>query len=71
MAEAIRTCIATRTALPASQLLRVVADPSNPGKLLPDPKRSLPGRGAWITPTLQALETAETRRAFARALRGA
>lgn len=65
----IRTCIATREQLPDTRLLRVVADPDTPGRVVPDPSRSLPGRGAWIKPTLDALELAEGRRAFARALR--
>lgn len=69
MAPVIRTCIASRTPMPAEQLLRVVEDLAQPGVLLPDPKRCLPGRGAWITPTVEALNTAETRHAFARALR--
>ncbi|MCP1386594.1 YlxR family protein [Corynebacterium sp. TA-R-1] len=65
----IRTCVATREQLPDTRLLRVVADPDAPGRIIPDPRRNLPGRGAWIIPTLEALELAEQRRAFARALR--
>lgn len=61
--------MATRRALPDAQLLRVVLDPADPARVIPDPTRSLPGRGAWITPTLEAFELAETRRAFGRALR--
>ncbi|WP_082259900.1 YlxR family protein [Corynebacterium sp. Marseille-P4321] len=64
-----RTCIATRSALPDTQLLRVVADPDVPGRVLADPARKLPGRGAWIIPTMDAFELAEQRRAFGRALR--
>ncbi|UIZ91462.1 YlxR family protein [Corynebacterium sp. CNCTC7651] len=65
----VRTCVATREQLPDTRLLRVVADPDVPGRILPDPNRCMPGRGAWVTPTLEALELAEHRRAFARALR--
>lgn len=65
----IRTCVASRKQLPDTQLLRVVADPDDPGRVIADPARCLPGRGAWITPTLEALELAEQRRAFARTLR--
>ncbi|QPK82570.1 YlxR family protein [Corynebacterium qintianiae] len=65
----IRTCIATREAHPDAELLRIVADPDGSGRILADPSRSLPGRGAWITPTLEAFELAEKRKAFARALR--
>lgn len=74
MAEALRhrpcrTCVATRKKLPADQLLRVVVDPETRGRLIPDPHRRLPGRGAWLTPTLEAFEQAEKRRAWGRALR--
>ncbi|MCQ4617975.1 YlxR family protein [Corynebacterium sp. CCUG 71335] len=65
----IRTCIGTRRALPDARLLRVVVDPDDPSRIVPDPKRSMPGRGAWLTPTLEAFELAEKRRAFGRALR--
>ena len=64
-----RTCIATREARPDTQLLRVVVDPEDPTRVIADPGRSLPGRGAWITPSLEAFELAESRRAFGRALR--
>lgn len=64
-----RTCIATGEKRPDSALLRVVADATTPGKLVADPQRALPGRGAWLTPTEEALVLAENRRAFARALR--
>lgn len=64
-----RTCIATRRAAHDSELLRLVADPAGSGRVLADPSRSLPGRGAWITPTWEAFELAENKRAFARALR--
>lgn len=65
----IRTCIATREAHPDHELLRLVVDPDGSGRILADPSRSLPGRGAWITPTLEAVELADKRRAIARALR--
>lgn len=64
-----RTCIATREARPDTQLLRVVVAPDDPTRIVADPGRRLPGRGAWITPTLDAFELAESRRAFGRALR--
>ncbi|AKK03376.1 YlxR family protein [Corynebacterium epidermidicanis] len=65
----IRTCIATKRPQPESTLLRVVAQGENPVIVVPDPKRKLGGRGAWITPTLDALDIAEQRKAFGRALR--
>lgn len=65
----IRTCIASKERKFDSELLRVVVDPDDRTRLIPDPARRLPGRGAWITPDLAALELAEQRRAFGRALR--
>lgn len=65
----IRTCIATREQKPDIQLLRIVVDPDDNARVIPDPARRLPGRGAWIVPNLAALELAEQRRAFGRALR--
>lgn len=65
----LRTCIATREIRPDVELLRVVLSKEIPNTVVPDPKRKLPGRGAWITPTLTALDTAEQRKAFGRALR--
>ncbi|MEY8565279.1 YlxR family protein [Corynebacterium sp.] len=70
-----RTCIATRQVHPASALLRCVAERTGAGggsgsvRVVPDPRRRLPGRGAWITATVSAYETAVQRRAFARALK--
>lgn len=66
-----RTCIATREVLPVSQLLRVVAEQKEPGTvvIVPDPRRVKSGRGAWLQPTLEALDLAQTRRAFSRALK--
>ena len=50
----------------AGELLRVaVAD----GALVPDLRRRMTGRGAWIHPDLDCLSQAERRRAFPRALR--
>ncbi|HIW95613.1 MAG TPA: YlxR family protein [Candidatus Corynebacterium gallistercoris] len=69
--QPLRTCIATREVLPSQQLLRCVADRRNDGSvvIVPDPQRNRPGRGAWITPTEEAWQIAEKRRAFARALK--
>jgi len=37
--------------------------------LVPDERAILPGRGAWVHPTTECVETAIRRRAFVRALR--
>jgi hypothetical protein len=39
------------------------------GVLTPDPRRRLPGRGAWLHPVPECLDRAERRSAFPRALR--
>jgi predicted RNA-binding protein YlxR (DUF448 family) len=62
----IRTCVGCRTRVPADDLLRVVAVD---GVLIPDPRRRLPGRGAWLHPVPECLTRAERRSAFPRALR--
>ena len=46
--------------------LRIV---SKSAVLVIDPKKSLPGRGAWIHPSSDCLELAIQRNAFGRALR--
>ena len=55
-----------RTRAAADELLRVVAVD---GVLIPDPRRRLPGRGAWLHPVPECLTRAERRSAFLRALR--
>lgn len=62
----IRTCVGCRARAEARELLRVVAVD---GALVPDPRRRLPGRGAWLHPDPDCLRLAERRRAFPRALR--
>ncbi|WP_341860343.1 YlxR family protein [Corynebacterium ciconiae] len=62
-------CIASRRLFPASELLRVVVDPSDATRIVADPRAVLPGRGAWIQPSLASYELACKRRSFARALR--
>ena len=39
------------------------------GELVPDPRRRLPGRGAWLHPSTTCFEQAVRRKAFTRALR--
>uniref|UniRef100_UPI0038B32A6A YlxR family protein n=1 Tax=Lentzea tibetensis TaxID=2591470 RepID=UPI0038B32A6A len=62
----VRTCIGCRTRTLPSELLRVVAVD---GTVVPDVRRRLPGRGAWLHFDLECLRNAERRRAFPRALK--
>ena len=63
----MRRCIATGTVGDRSRLLRFVVHPS--GELVPDVASRLPGRGLWLTPRREILESAITRRLFARSAR--
>ncbi|HWG99461.1 MAG TPA: YlxR family protein [Pilimelia sp.] len=66
----MRTCVGCRRRAPASELLRVTAVSAGAGfQLLPDPARTMPGRGAHLHPDPACLALAERRRAFGRALR--
>ncbi|GAA4026685.1 YlxR family protein [Allokutzneria multivorans] len=64
--SAVRTCVGCRTRALAAELLRVVVSGDS---VVPDPRRRLPGRGAWLHPDPECLRLAERRRAFPRALR--
>ncbi|HEY1105151.1 YlxR family protein [Agromyces endophyticus] len=64
--EPVRTCIGCRSRAPRSSLLRVVLQES---QVTADDAAVLPGRGAWLHPTLECYQLAVRRRAFARALR--
>lgn len=63
-----RLCLATRAVTPVEEMLRFVVGPD--GKIVPDLAASLPGRGAWVTSTRAALETALKKKAFGRAFKG-
>ncbi|ODN72154.1 RNA-binding protein [Methylobrevis pamukkalensis] len=62
-----RTCLVTREAQPPEGLIRFVADPA--GRVMPDLRERLPGRGAWVGCRRDLVETAVRKRLFARALR--
>ncbi|MFE9784103.1 YlxR family protein [Nocardia salmonicida] len=69
-AQSVRTCIGCRQREPSADLLRIVAQHRNSDvAIVPDPRRRLPGRGAWLHPVSVCLRSAERRRAFGRALR--
>ncbi|MBX6356296.1 MAG: YlxR family protein [Micromonosporaceae bacterium] len=74
--QPVRTCVGCRKRAPATELLRVVAvgDGAGPAgearaRVVPDPARRLPGRGAHVHPDPGCFGLAERRRAFGRALR--
>lgn len=60
----VRTCVATRTAHPADELIRFVRAPD--GTVVPDLKRELPGRGVWVSATAEAVSLAVKRKAIVR-----
>jgi len=63
-----RTCVGCKERAEKSSLLRLVAA----GDVIqPDPQARLPGRGAYLHPSLECLDLARRRRAFPRALRTA
>ncbi|NBX22948.1 MAG: YlxR family protein [Microbacteriaceae bacterium] len=64
--EPERTCIGCRIRSTKSSLVRFV---EKNGSLVCDGRNVEFGRGAWIHPTVQCLDTALSRKAFGRALR--
>jgi predicted RNA-binding protein YlxR (DUF448 family) len=62
-----RLCIATRQVRPVGTLIRFVIGPD--GAVVPDLKRRLPGRGAWVTARRHAVTDAVRRRLFGRAFK--
>ena len=62
-----RTCIVTREIKAPAELIRFVRAPD--GAVVPDLRARLPGRGAWVSATREAVETALKRKAFRRAFR--
>ncbi|CTQ61211.1 MAG: RNA-binding protein [Roseibium album] len=55
-----RQCAVTREVQPVSSLIRFVLDPE--GQVVPDLKRTLPGRGVWVTATMESVAAAEKSR---------
>ncbi len=66
-AAVARLCIVTRAVLPISGLIRFVRGPD--GTVVPDIRNRLPGRGVWITNSVEILRQAIARKAFARGLK--
>ncbi|MEW1720789.1 YlxR family protein [Streptomyces sp. NPDC093109] len=61
-----RTCVGCRERAAKSDLLRIVLDGE---QCVPDPRGTLPGRGAYAHPVLNCLDLAVRRRAFPRAFK--
>ncbi|GAA1370738.1 YlxR family protein [Streptomyces beijiangensis] len=61
-----RTCVGCRERAAKSDLLRIVAVE---GTCAPDPRGTLPGRGAYLHPASVCLDLALRRRAFPRAFK--
>jgi predicted RNA-binding protein YlxR (DUF448 family) len=61
----LRRCIVTRQALEKPAMIRFVLDPD--GRVVPDLKEKLPGRGLWVTADRAILAQAAAKNAFARA----
>ena len=66
-AGTVRMCVVTREVKPIDELIRFVVGPDQ--AVVPDLKRKLPGRGAWVTASRDVLATGVKRGAFARAFR--
>lgn len=66
--EPERSCIVTRAVNPPEGLIRFVVGPD--GDVVPDLRRRLPGRGAWVTATAAKVSEAVRRRQFNRAFKG-
>ncbi|CAO4168345.1 RNA-binding protein [Methylorubrum populi] len=65
--EPVRTCIVTREALLPKKMIRFVRGPD--GRVVPDLRARLPGRGAWVSANRASVEAAVKRRAFNRAFK--
>lgn len=59
-----RTCIVMRAPLPREQLIRFVLDPE--GRVTPDIRAKLPGRGVWVSASKDLVAQAVRKGAFAR-----
>jgi predicted RNA-binding protein YlxR (DUF448 family) len=62
-----RMCLVTRQVRPVDALIRFVLDPD--GRVVPDLRRRLPGRGVSVTATAAAVATAERKHLFAKGFR--
>lgn len=64
-----RRCIITGEIRPKAELLRFIVSPAD--EVVPDVDQRLPGRGIWLSPRRDVVNTAMAKRQFARAARRA
>ena len=62
-----RRCIASGESLPVARMIRFVVGPGN--TVVPDIEARLPGRGLWLSADRSMIETATSKRMFAKAAR--
>jgi predicted RNA-binding protein YlxR (DUF448 family) len=62
-----RRCIATMESRPQAEMIRFVVAPD--GTVTPDLAMKLPGRGAWVTSSREAVDLAAKKGAFGRAFK--
>lgn len=55
----MRTCVVTRETRPQTELMRLALLPT--GEVAVDRSGKIPGRGAWVVPTREALELLQSR----------
>jgi predicted RNA-binding protein YlxR (DUF448 family) len=63
----VRLCAVSRVHKAPELMLRFVVDPQ--GRIVPDIKRGLPGRGVWVDATSEMLAEAVKRNVFAKSLK--
>jgi uncharacterized protein len=66
--EPLRTCVGCRTVRPKAELLRLVRQPN--GTVCMDPKGRCEGRGVYVCPNADCLNTSVKRKALERGLKG-
>lgn len=73
MSRPLRTCIGCRDRDTQRNMLRIVQSCGGDGftlqRILVDMRGGLPGRGAWLHPSVQCLHQAVRRNAFTRAFK--
>ncbi len=62
-----RMCAVTREVRPIDELIRFVLDGN--GRVVPDVKRKLPGRGLWVSASRKTVAAAVKRSLFAKGFR--